>query len=215
VSIKIIFLDCDGTLTTIKSSWEYLHRRLGLWDNKADLYQKLFRSGVIDYYEFCKRDALLWRGLSLQQIMKIIDEIPLQKGVDVLIPALKAMNILTVIVSTGLSFLVDRIKERLGIDMALSNELLTENGYLTGNIKINVEFDKKGEIVKRLFAAYGIKKEEACAIGDGEGDTGMFKVVGLSIGFHPHPKVLPIIHHSIDTDSLWSAIDIIRGHQPR
>ncbi|MCX5802835.1 MAG: hypothetical protein NTU69_04770 [Proteobacteria bacterium] len=48
--IIIAFLDCDGTLTKVKSSWEYLHRRLGLWKNNADSYQKLFREGEIDYY---------------------------------------------------------------------------------------------------------------------------------------------------------------------
>jgi phosphoserine phosphatase len=211
VSIKIVFLDCDGTLTTIKSSWEYLHRRLGLWDNNADLYQKLFRNGIIDYYEFCKRDALLWRGLSLEQIIKIIEEIPLQKGVEAMIRAFKEMNIFTVIVSTGLSFLVDRIKEGLGIDMALSNELLAKNGSLTGDIKINVEFNKKGEIVESLLATHGFKKEEACAIGDGEGDTGMFRAVGLSIGFYPHPNVLPIIHHTINKGSLEATVNIIKG----
>jgi phosphoserine phosphatase len=55
--IKIVFFDCDGTLTKVKSSWEYLHRRLELWTDKADAYQVLFREGKIDYNEFCRKDA--------------------------------------------------------------------------------------------------------------------------------------------------------------
>lgn len=54
--IKIVFFDCDGTLTKIKSSWEYIHRRLNIWNNNADKYQALFHSGLIDYDEFCRRD---------------------------------------------------------------------------------------------------------------------------------------------------------------
>ena len=53
MATKIVFLDCDGTLTKVKSSWEYLHRRLELWTENADEYQELFRQGRIDYHEFC------------------------------------------------------------------------------------------------------------------------------------------------------------------
>ncbi len=41
--IKVVFFDCDGTLTKTKSSWEYLHRRLNLWTKNADAYQAFFR----------------------------------------------------------------------------------------------------------------------------------------------------------------------------
>ncbi len=78
MATRIVFLDCDGTLTTVKSSWEYLHRRLNLWNGNADEYQTLFRQGVIDYREFCRRDALLWRGLSVGDLKSMIGEIPYQ-----------------------------------------------------------------------------------------------------------------------------------------
>jgi len=212
VPIKIVFLDCDGTLTPIKSSWEYLHRRLGLWDNNADAYQRLFRSGAIDYYEFCKRDALLWRGLSLEQVLAIIKEIPFQNGAEVLVGALRRMGVVTAIISTGLSFLVYRIKEVLGVHVAIANELRVENGCLTGSIEIHVEYNKKGEVVNNILSLYGFTKEEACAIGDGEGDEEMFKACGLSIGFRPHPHVLPMLDYTIYGDSLEPAIDIIQRY---
>ena len=43
--IKVVFFDCDGTLTKTKSSWEYLHRRLNLWTKNADTYQALIPRG--------------------------------------------------------------------------------------------------------------------------------------------------------------------------
>lgn len=210
--IRIVFLDCDGTLTKVKSSWEFLHRRLGLWNNHADLYQRLFREGAIDYYEFCKRDALLWRGLPVAGVMDVVREIPFQGGAKETIRSIKDMGIATFVVSTGLSFLVDLVKGELSIDGAVSNELLSKNGVLTGEVRINVEYDKKGVLIDAMLDRSGIDRKDACAVGDGEGDVGMFKAVGLPIGFNPHDSVLPHIRHSCCGSSLTGIVDIVRGY---
>lgn len=212
MSIKIIFLDCDGTLTKVKSSWEFLHRRLGLWNNRADMYQRLFREGTIDYREFCRRDAVLWRGLPVGDVMDVVREIPYQDGAREAIRSVKEMGIATYIVSTGLSVLVDLVKSELSIDGAVSNELISEGGVLTGEVKINVEYDKKGVLVGTLLNQSGLDRKEACAVGDGEGDIGMFEAVGLPIGFNPHERVLPHIRHACYGGSFAGIVDIVGGY---
>ncbi len=182
--VKIVFLDCDGTLTTVKSSWEYLHRRLGLWTENADEYQELFRQGTIDYHEFCRRDALLWRGMNVGSVLPILEEIPYQPGARELVRSLKGAGVITVIVSTGLSFLVEKVKHELGIDHTFANDLLVSRGELSGEIRINVDYDMKGRIVRTMLRDFGIAFDEASAIGDGEGDRGMFEEVRLPIGFN-------------------------------
>lgn len=184
MATRIVFLDCDGTLTTVKSSWEYLHRRLGLWAENADEYQKLFRQGRIDYHEFCRRDALLWKGLPLDAVTPIIHDIPYQPGARDLVASLKKAGIITVIISTGLSLLVDRVKEELGIDRSFSNDLLVSRNVLSGEICVNVDYDMKGALVRKILQDLGLVYDEASAIGDGEGDKGMFEEVGLPIAFN-------------------------------
>jgi phosphoserine phosphatase len=213
MAIKVAFFDCDGTLTKIKSSWEYLHRRLNIWDNNADRYQTLFREGKIDYYEFCKRDALLWKGLDVSRVNNMLQDIEYHKGSLEVIKALKKRSIFNIILSTGLSLLVEKVKEDLGMDMALSNELLSACARLTGEIKINVEFNKKGYLVEKILKEIGVSREDACAIGDGEGDAGMFEAVGLAIGFHPHNSVSPFIHKKIYGESLIDMIRIIDDYE--
>jgi phosphoserine phosphatase len=181
--VKVVFFDCDGTLTKTQSSWEYLHRRLNLWTKNADAYQVLFREGKIDYHEFCKRDAFLWRGLPVSMVYQFINEISYQENAADVVSALKKAGVFTVIISSGLSFLVDRVKEDLSVDMAFSNELVSQAGLLTGNIKINVEYNRKGALVREILSSLGLTKEEASAIGDGDGDSGMFDEVALPIGF--------------------------------
>jgi phosphoserine phosphatase len=184
MAIRIVFLDCDGTLTTVKSSWEYLHRRLELWTNNADEYQVLFRQGRIGYHEFCRRDALLWRGLSVEAVESVIGEIAYQPGARELVARLREAGVITVIISTGLSLLVEKVQKELGIDLAFSNDLLVRDGCLSGEISIRVDYDLKGPIVRGTLERFGLSREEASAIGDGEGDRGMFEEVALPIGFN-------------------------------
>ena len=141
--MRIVFFDCDGTLTDVKSSWQYLHERLGLWDELADAFQSRFRAGEIDYEEFCRRDAELWKGLPAETVRGILREIGFQPGVKETVGALREMGIETVILSTGLSFLVDRIRKELGITLAIANELIVEEGLLSGRIRINVQHDDR------------------------------------------------------------------------
>jgi len=210
--IKIAFFDCDGTLTKVKSSWEYIHRKLNIWESNADEFQRLFREGSIDYGEFCRRDALLWKGLALPEVLEIAGQIPYQEGAKETVAALKEMDIFTVIISTGLSFVVDKVRDELGINMSLSNELLTEKGFLTGETIINVEYDKKGYWVNKILKDMNIDRSAACAIGDGEGDKGMFEAVSLSIGFHPCSNMWPFLTHFIQNGSLTDMVDIIKDY---
>lgn len=214
MAIRVAFFDCDGTLTTIKSSWEYLHRRLNMWDGNAEHYQALFRAGHIDYHEFCRRDAFLWRGLPVSEAIAILKEIPYQRGAFEVMRALRARGIVTVIVSTGLSLLVEKVAFDLSVDMALSNRLAVENGFLTGEIMVSVDYNEKGVIVESMLRNLGASRAEACAVGDGNGDLGMFEAVGLPVGFHPHPKVAKVVQASIWSGSLLDMVPIIDGYGP-
>lgn len=212
MAIKIVFFDCDGTLTTIKSSWEHLHRRLDLWDENADRFQRLFLEGKIDYYEFCRKDAALWKGLPVDRIMGIINEIPYHQGTREVLDLIKQQGITTVILSTGLSFLVERVQRELGIDKSISNHLLVEKGFLTGGIRIDIEQDNKGFWVERILEDAGLLPQEAAAVGDGEGDRGMFESVGLRIGYHPQAQILPLLNHVVSNGSFEKVGSILREH---
>ena len=211
MGVRIVFFDCDGTLTDVKSSWQYLHERLGLWDENADEYQCLFRSGRIDYYEFCRRDAALWKGLPESRILEIMGEIKYRKGVKEAVACLNASGIFTAILSTGLASLVDRAKRDLGVTFAVANELIIEEGVVTGGIRINVEHDNKGFWVRKILGRMGFGKEEAAAVGDGEGDLGMFEEVGLTIGCHPNEKIAAVVDHAFDNGSFTDILEVLRA----
>jgi phosphoserine phosphatase len=210
--IKVVFFDCDGTLTKTRSSWEYLHRRLNLWTKNADTYQTLFREGKISYHEFCKKDALLWRGLTVSMVNRLINEIVYQENAASVVGALRKSGVFTVIISCGLSLLVNRVKEDLCVDMAFSNELTSQAGLLTGGIKINVEYNRKGPLVRKVLGDLGLRKEEASAVGDGDGDKGMFDEVVLPIGFSADGSFSGCTGHTVLARRLDEVVRLVRTY---
>jgi len=181
---KLIIFDLDGTLTRERSIWEYIHIRLGKWYGFAEEYQKQFLAGKISYEEFCERDAQVWKGMRVEELLEIVKTVPFHPGVDELIHYLKQKGLKLSMISSGLSLLTDWVHQKYDFDYSVSNDLLHENGVLTGKVKIQVYFDKKAEWVEKILKQFGVKPEEVIAIGDSKGDIDMFQRVGFSIAFN-------------------------------
>lgn len=182
--IKLALFDLDGTLTKERSAWEYIHRYLGVWDGHAEKFQEAFLKGEISYTKFCQLDAAIWRGLEVSQIEKILREIPLQDGLEELLEYLRSKRVKLGIISSGLSLLANYLKKKYGFDYAVANELEIANGRLTGDIKINVYYDRKKEWVEEAMRRFSVRPEEIMAVGDSHGDIDMLQMAGLPIAFN-------------------------------
>jgi phosphoserine phosphatase len=181
---RLAIFDLDGTLTRERSIWEYIHKRLDKWYGFAEDYQKKFLAGEISYEEFCERDAQVWRGMRLEELIEIAKTVPFHPGVDELMDYLKNKGLKLALVSSGLSILSNWVHERFGFDYSVSNDLLHEEGILTGKVKIQVYYDRKAEWVRKILDQYQVEPEESIGIGDSVGDLEMFRVVGFSIAFN-------------------------------
>jgi len=181
---KLVVFDLDGTLTRERSIWEYIHIRLGKWYGFAEEYQKQFLAGKISYEEFCERDAQVWKGMKVEELLEIVRTVPFHPGADELIAYLKQKGLKLSVVSSGLSILSNWVHQKYSFDYSVSNDLLHENGVLTGRVKIQVYYDKKAEWVKRILERFDARPEEVIAIGDSIGDIDMFQMVGFSVAFN-------------------------------
>ncbi len=183
-SIKLALFDLDGTLTKERSVWEYIHQRLGVWNGWAEKYQEAFLKGEIDYTKFCQLDAAMWRGLEVSQVEQILQDIPLQDGLEDFLNYLRGHGVKLGIISSGLSLLADLFRKRYHFEYAMANELEIAAGRLTGGIKINVYYDRKKEWVEEAMRQFSVKPEEIMAVGDSHGDIEMLQMVGLPIAFN-------------------------------
>jgi len=183
-SFKLAVFDLDGTLTQEPSIWKYIHLRLGKWYGFVEKYNAKFLSGEISYKELCEFEAETWAGMKVEDMLEIVKDVPFYPGADEIINFLKSKGLKLTIVSSGLSILSNWVHQRYGFDYSVSNDLLHEDGILTGKVKIQVYYDKKAEWVKRILKEFDVRREEVIAIGDSIGDIEMFHMVGFSIAFN-------------------------------
>jgi len=187
---KLVIFDLDGTLTQERSIWEYIHKQLGKWYGFVENYNAKFLSGEISYKELCEFESNTWKGMKVKELEEIVKAVPFHPGIDGLISYLKQKGLNLSMVSSGLSLLSNWVHQRYGFDYSVSNNLLHENGVLTGKVKIQVYFDKKAEWVRKILNQFEVKPEEVIAIGDSRGDIDMFQMVGFSIAFNSSCKDL-------------------------
>jgi phosphoserine phosphatase len=185
--LKLVIFDCDGVLADSDSSWEYVHRHFGVNNNDS---LAAYLRGEFDDSEFIRRDIRLWFRLfgrvHISKITGILDGVPLIPGAPEAVGELRRRGIKTAIVSAGLEPLVGRVARTCGIDISLSNGLVTDSeGFLTGEGTVQVPLGGKGAVVRALMARLGLRRDDCAAIGDRIWDSMMFDEVGTRIAFNP------------------------------
>jgi phosphoserine phosphatase len=147
--------------------------------------------GEIDYPESLRQRVALLKGVGEDGLLQVYDQrLKLTPGADVLLAACKRHGVKTLLVSGGFTFFVERLRQRLGIDYAVSNVLETEGGKLTGGL-VGEIVGAEAKATKFLSVTKELKatREQTVAIGDGANDLKMMAEAGLSVAFHAKPVV--------------------------
>lgn len=181
---ELVVFDIDGTITKHISSWQFLHERLGQWDDQAIRYQQMFLAGKISYRKFCRLDAAHWKGMEARKLYKIFEEIPYAKNVERAVRTLRERGFKLAAVSTGIQFIIDRVKKELGFDHALGNKLKVRRGRLTGGVEIKISHLGKGKVLESILKRFRIAARRAIVVGDSAGDIPMMRMAGYAIAFN-------------------------------
>jgi phosphoserine phosphatase len=209
--IKLIFFDMDGVLTQEKSSWFYVNNRLGI--NNRENYMN-YISGKLDYYDFFRMDIAAWLekypGITKKEIKGILDEIPVIPGIEKCMAYLKKNKIISVIVSGGISWLSDRIKDNFGLDEAYANRIFSDNqGKLIPDGEVQVNPLRKDIVMEKIMAEHKVSPEECIALGDSESDYSMYKAVNNFIAFNSDSDILSKVARINLSGNIDSIIDYI------
>lgn len=202
--VRLIAFDLEGTLVKSISSWVELHKKFGTWE-KGKEYAELFFAGKIDYVKWAELDASLWKGHTKDEIMEWANSVGYMDGAKELIEFLRKNDFRIAILSSGLMCLARRIAKELGVDYVFANELIFENGVVTGKVNPLVDFKSKGTILRELKEK--LRPELTVAVGDGYNDLSMFKEADVSIAINPHEGV----EGDHNVESLYEVMEIVRG----
>ncbi|HUD72335.1 MAG TPA: HAD-IB family phosphatase [Dongiaceae bacterium] len=205
---RALLFDLDGTLTPVRSVWQHLHERLGLWDAHAVRHQEAFLRGRLTYEEFCRRDAAHWKGMPVARLRAFTDRIPYRRGARAAIAAARGRGAVVGVISTGLTLLADRAHRELGLDWSVANHLAVRGGRFSGAVAIRVRHGAKDAAVDRFCRRFRLDPAEVISIGDSDGDISMFARTGLSVAFQPATRRTARAASWVDRGA--SLLDLVR-----
>jgi phosphoserine phosphatase len=194
----LVVMDMDSTLITIECIDEIADMQ-GIKPQVASITASAMR-GEIDYSESLRRRVQLLAGLDESALDRVYrDRLTLTAGAEVMLKSMRAAGMRTLLVSGGFSFFTARLRERLGLDAAYSNEPEIVDGRFTGRVLGGVvDGAAKAHELCRMRAALGLAREQVIGIGDGANDVPFLREAGVSIAFRAKPAVRAATTHCID-----------------
>jgi phosphoserine phosphatase len=182
LKIKLAVFDFDSTLMDGETI-DILAGELGLKAEVSRITEEAM-NGKLSFFESLSRRVSLLKGLPVERVDQICQNLPYMNGALEIIKYLKAENIKVICFSGGFRNATSYAKNKLGFDADFSNVLHSRDEVLTGLVGGDMMFDwSKGDMLSRLQHLLGISREETLVVGDGANDLSMFKYADMKVAF--------------------------------
>ena len=122
------------------------------------------------------------KGISYNECIRVADNLEIMHGAKETFDELRKLGFTTLTVSGGPDILVNRVKNELNIDYAISNQLVFVDEKLNG-VKLKVGSNKINAI-KSILNEINEKKDNIVTTVDGANDIALLEISGLRISFN-------------------------------
>ncbi len=206
---KLFLADMDSTIVS-GETLDDMADLVGIGSKVAEITARAMR-GDLDFEQAIDERVGLLYDMSTTIIDRALGEMTLNSGAKNLLSYLKSKDIYCVLISGGFTQFTSAVANNLGFDAHFGNELIVENGVLTGTVKRPI-LDKnfKAQKLNDLSQDMNLSLHETIAIGDGANDFKMLEGAGMGVGYYPKPllkeKLINRIEHT-DLSSLIYAIE--------
>ena len=199
---RLLAMDMDSTLITIECIDE-IADFIGKKSEVAAITASAMR-GEIDWPTSLRERVALLAGLDAQVLQQVYTErLRLTEGAETLIAAAQHAGIFTLLVSGGFTFFTERLKTRLSLDEAHSNQLEIIDGKLVGRvIGALCDAQAKAHHVREAAKKLGIDRAQIMVVGDGANDIPMMAEAGVSVAYCAKPVVQAAATHAINNGGL-------------
>jgi phosphoserine phosphatase len=184
---KLLVADMDSTMITVECIDE-LADYAGIKPQIAEITERAMR-GELDFEAALDERVSLLKGLEEAVIDRCREErVRITPGARTLVRKMNGEGAYCLLVSGGFTRFADPVAEEIGFDRAISNELLIEDGRLSGKVgRPIVGGEAKKQALLDAISLCGISTGDALAVGDGANDIPMLQSAGLGVAFHAKP----------------------------
>ncbi|MFZ5915960.1 MAG: HAD-IB family phosphatase [Chloroflexota bacterium] len=216
--LRLAIFDLDGTLKQARDPYVYLHRCLGT-SEAADAFFAQGMNGEIEYEEWLRLDAELWRGTPRSRLETLLRQNPYVPGAQETVAALKARGVRVALISSGLLLHAQMVAAELDIGPAYGNEIFFDGdgpqAVVNGHVRAHLTHHGKGPIMDRLQAELGVSPDECLAVGDARGDIALFERAAVGVAVNPdRPEVSAAAHIVLPEPNLYPLLECLHRHAP-
>lgn len=212
---KLIAFDMDSTLINIECVDE-IADAAGRKAEVAAITEAAMRGEITDYKDSLRQRVALLKGVTVDHLEQVYrHRLLLNPGAAELVLACKAAGLKVLLVSGGFTFFSERLRQRLALDFARSNQLEIVDGQLTGRLLDQSWGDicdgaEKRRTLLEACDLMGCSPQQAIAMGDGANDLEMMGVAGLSVAYRAKPRVRAQAKVAIDMGGLDRLLELFR-----
>jgi phosphoserine phosphatase len=185
---KLFLADMDSTIITVECIDE-LADFAGLKAEVSAITEQAM-NGEIEFSDAFRARVAMLKGLRREVLQQVFEErVTLTPGAQTLVQTMRANGTYSALVSGGFTFFTGLVREWVGFDMDMSNELQFQGDELTGiALEPILNSAAKLNTLERLLSEKSIDRTESLAIGDGANDIPMIEAAGLGVAFKAKKK---------------------------
>ena len=164
--------------------------------------------GELDFEAALDARVTLLAGLDTAVIDRCRKErVRLTPGAATLVRTMRARGATCLLVSGGFTHFADPVGAEIGFNRAVANELLTEEGRLTGRVRRPiVDAAAKRDLLTHTAAELGLDLADTLAVGDGANDIPMLEAAGLGIAYWGKPAAAAAADARIEHNDLTALL---------
>lgn len=202
--------DMDSTLIDMECI-DTIAASAGCGEKVAAITERAMR-GEIDFTQSLIERVSLLKGVHLETLDLIRDELPVMPGAAELLGVLREHRWRTVLVSGGFTWFADELARRFNFDVVVSNFLeFDDHDRLTGKLGGRiVDARVKADTLVQLASQYGLPRSQVMAVGDGANDIPMLKAAGFGVAFMAKPALRDVADYCLDDKDLSLILDVLR-----